>query len=138
MFAFSRRSERERAGLIDWERNVNEKTTPNFCLWNLVIIYNNKRWRRFCSTRARPVTPCSRRKTWIGSGIRRNPWRKPSSTFSSSLSSSSSPILSLGPPNFFFRCERGQILFVSPLFLFGYIITFTHRAYLLNFYYFLQ
>jgi len=39
LFAFSRRSERERAGLIDWERNVNEKTTPNFCLWNLVIIY---------------------------------------------------------------------------------------------------
>ena len=40
-----------------------------------------QKWQRFCSTRARRDTPCSRLKIWIGSEIRRKPWQKPSSTF---------------------------------------------------------
>ena len=111
---------------------LTRKTTPNFCLWNLVqhiIIKDGDVFALRERVRLRLVRG---ERHGLGRGYAAIRGGNRQVRFLLLCLLLPLRFSLLGPPNFSF-VARGQILFVSPLFLFGY--TFTHRAYLLNFYY---
>jgi len=111
---------------------LTRKTTPNFCLWNLVqhiIIKDGDVFALRERVRLRLVRG---ERHGLGRGYAAIRGGNRQVRFLLLCLLLLLRFSLLGPPNFSF-VARGQIRFVSPLFLFGY--TFTHRAYLLNFYY---
>jgi len=114
------------------ENLLTRKTTPNFCLWNLVqhiIIKDGDVFALRERVRLRLVRG---ERHGLGRGYAAIRGGNRQVRFLLLCLLLLLRFSLLGPPNFSF-VARGQILFVSPLFLFGY--TFTHHAYLLNFYY---